>query len=126
RFQNKKTTKKYLPFKEAQANKYQIDWEHYTPPKPNFLGVKHFYDFNLNEIKEYIDWGPFFKAWELHGKYPAILTDKVVGEAASKLFEEAQTLLDKIISEKWLTAKASLGIFPANSDGLDTVTLINK
>ncbi len=126
RFQNKKTTKKYLPFKEAQENKYQIDWENYEPPKPNFLGVKHFYDFDLNKIAEYIDWGPFFKAWELHGKFPAILTDDVVGEAASKLFDEAKTLLNQIISEKWLTAKASIGIFPANSNGLDTITLINK
>ncbi len=126
RFEGKKTTKKYLSFSDAQKNKAHIDWKNYTPQKPNFIGVKHFYDYDLNEIKEFIDWGPFFKAWELHGKFPAILTDEVVGEAASKLFEEAQELLDKIIADKWLTAKASIGIFPANSNGLDTVTLINK
>ncbi len=123
RFQNKRTTKKYLSLEEARANKQVIDWEHYIPPKPHFLGVRSFPDFDLREIANYIDWGPFFIAWELHGKFPGILKDKVVGEAASKLFAEAQELLEQIISEKWLTAKAAIGIFPAVSNGKETVKL---
>src|SRR5699024_3111844 len=117
RFQNKKTTKKYLTFEEAEANKTPISWDNYVPPRPNFLGVKSFEDYDLNEIARYIDWGPFFKAWELHGKFPRILEDEVVGEAASKLYAEARELLHQIISEKWLTAKAAIGIFPATSNG---------
>lgn len=123
RFQNKKTTKKYLKLEDARKNKVQLDWDNYTPPKPNFLGVKSYTDYDLAEIAQYIDWGPFFIAWELHGKFPRILEDEVVGEAASKLYAEAQELLKKIIDEKWLTAKSAIGIFPAVSNGAETVYL---
>jgi 5-methyltetrahydrofolate--homocysteine methyltransferase len=121
KFRNKKTAKQYLSLADARKNKTKVDFEHYTPPKPNFLGVKSFSDYDLAEIARYIDWGPFFIAWEMHGKFPAILKDKVVGVEAQKLFDDAQALLDKIIKEKWLTAKASIGIFPANSNGAETI-----
>ena len=123
RFSNKKSTKKYLAFAEARANKLELDWADYTPPRPRFTGVKAYADYDLAEIARYIDWGPFFIAWELHGKFPAILKDEVVGEAASKLYEEAQELLARIIAEKWLTAKSVIGIFPALSNGMETVVL---
>ncbi len=123
RFQNKKTTKQYLSLAEARKNKQQLDWDAYVPPRPHFLGIKSFPDYDLAEIARYIDWGPFFIAWELHGKFPGILKDKVVGEAASKLYGEAQELLQQIIAEKWLTAKAAIGIFPAVSNGAETVYL---
>lgn len=126
KFKNKKSAKQYLSFEDARKNKVQIDWTGYTPPKPNFLGIKSFGNYDLNEIAQFIDWGPFFIAWEMHGKFPAILTDKVVGKAASKLYEEAVALLKKIISEKWLTAKAAIGIFPANSNGKETITIHNN
>jgi 5-methyltetrahydrofolate--homocysteine methyltransferase len=91
------------------------------PVKPSFLGTKVFDDYNLAELRDYIDWTPFFQSWDLHGRYPAILTDKVVGEAATALFEDAQAMLDKMIAEKWLTAKAVIGFWPAARDGDDVV-----
>lgn len=123
KYKNKKTIKQYLPLEEARENKVSIDWEKYTPPKPAFLGIKSFTDYPLREIAEFIDWGPFFIAWELHGKFPAILEDKVVGKEATKLFGDAQKLLRRIIEEKWLTAKAAIGIFKANSNGGETITV---
>ncbi|TAM98053.1 MAG: methionine synthase [Chitinophagaceae bacterium] len=123
KFKNKKSAKQYLSFEGARKNKVQIDWTSYTPPKPNFLGIKSFGNYDLNEIAQFIDWGPFFIAWEMHGKFPAILTDKVVGKEATKLYNDATALLHKIITEKWLTAKAAIGIFPANSNGKETVII---
>ncbi|MGH2642464.1 MAG: vitamin B12 dependent-methionine synthase activation domain-containing protein, partial [Chitinophagaceae bacterium] len=123
KFKNKKSAKQYLSFEEARKNKVKIDWASYTPPKPNFLGIKSFENYNLKEIEKFIDWGPFFIAWEMHGKFPAILTDKIVGKEATKLYEDATALLHTIIAEKWLTAKASIGIFPANSNGKETVII---
>lgn len=121
KFKNKRTTKQYLSLENARANKVAIKWKGYTPPKPRFLGIKSFDNYDLREIARFIDWGPFFIAWELHGKFPGILSDKVVGVEATKLYHDATALLEKIISEKWLTAKSAIGIFPAVSDGKETI-----
>lgn len=120
-FKNKKQTKQFLPIAEAQQNKSAIDWDNFKPVKPKFLGVKKFESYDLAEIAAYIDWQPFFIAWELHGKFPQILSDEVVGEAATRLYKDAQGLLDKIIKEKWLTANAVIGLFPAVRTAADTV-----
>ncbi|MGB0402734.1 MAG: methionine synthase [Salibacteraceae bacterium] len=121
-FANKKAAKKYLPFKAAQANKIKVDWDKYTPVKPKFTGTRVFEKFDLNEIRPFIDWTPFFQTWELAGKYPAILTDEIVGVEATKLFEDAQKLLDTIIKESWLEARAVVGFWKAKSKN-DTVEL---
>ncbi|PHQ69323.1 MAG: methionine synthase, partial [Sneathiella sp.] len=104
---------------QARANGVQINWDGYQPPKPSFLGLKQFDDIDLTELVDYIDWSPFFRTWELAGHYPKILSDKVIGEAATELYGDARTMLDKIIAEKWLTAKAVVGFFPAARDGDD-------
>jgi 5-methyltetrahydrofolate--homocysteine methyltransferase len=122
-FANKKSVKTLLPFKEAQSNKVKIDWDSFTPVKPTFTGIKSFKDYDLNEIAEYIDWQPFFIAWEMHGKFPQILEDKVIGKEAAKLYNDAKALLQKIIKEKWLTAKGVVGFWEASSDGKDTVNV---
>jgi 5-methyltetrahydrofolate--homocysteine methyltransferase len=93
---------------------------------PVFTGTRAFDNYDLNEIAEYIDWQPFFIAWELHGKFPQILTDEKVGKEATRLFNDAKTLLKQIIDEKWLTAKGVVGFWPANSNGKDTVTLLDE
>ncbi len=115
RHQGKQITKDYISLEQARSNKLQLNWENYTPPKPAFTGVKVFDHYNLSELRTYIDWTPFFSTWELHGKYPNILEDSVVGTEAKTLFADANLLLDKIIAEQWLTAKAVVGFFPANS-----------
>ena len=122
-FGNKKSAKSYLSFSEAQANKFPIEWKNYTPVTPEFTGTRVFNDHDLNEIQKYIDWQPFFIAWEMHGKFPQILSDSVIGAEATKLFNDAQQLLQKIINEKWLTARGVIGFWPANSNGKDTITL---
>jgi len=108
-----------LPLAEARANKAKFDWKGYRPPKPAFPGVHSFTDYDLGELAKFIDWTPFFQAWELKGKYPAILQDEKTGPAARSLFADAQTMLAKIVEEKWLTANAAFGLFRANSDGDD-------
>ncbi len=120
---NRTSSKKYLTLKEARANRYPIDWQGYTPPKPNFLGIRAFDDYSLEELSRYIDWTPFFSIWELKGKYPAIFSSEVVGEQARQLFGDAQSLLRRIIDEKWLTARAVIGFFPANAIEGDSVEL---
>ncbi|MES2778111.1 MAG: methionine synthase [Bacteroidota bacterium] len=122
-FANRKVAKDLLPIAEAQNNKVKIDWETFTPVKPTFTGTKVFEDFDLNELRAYIDWKPFFIAWEMHGSFPAILTDIVVGVEATKLYNDANLLLDKIISEKWLTAKGVIGFWEANATAPDTITV---
>jgi len=122
-FGNKKNAKQYLSLANAQNNKAKINWDAFTPVKPRFTGIKVYDNHDLNEISEYIDWQPFFIAWELHGKFPQILTDKVVGAEATKLYNDAQKLLKTIIDEKWLQAKGVIGFWPANSDGKDTIHL---
>ncbi len=110
---NRKSSKKYLSIIQARENKLNIDFSE-PAKKPSFLGTRVFNNYNLEELTEYIDWTPFFKSWQLHGKYPAILNDDVVGEEAQKLFNDARSLLRRIIDEKWIEARAIVGFFPAN------------
>lgn len=124
-FGNKKSAKVLLPFEQVQKNKFPVDWEKFLPVKPTFTGVKVFDDYDLNEIYEYLDWQPFFIAWEMHGKFPQILSDEKIGTAATKLYEEAQVFLKKIIREKWLTAKGVVGFWEANAISDDTVKIKN-
>lgn len=112
--------KNYLSIEEARKNKYQINWEEFTPHTPNFIGTKTV-DVELSELVDFIDWTPFFQSWELYGKYPAILTDEIVGEQATSLFADAQKMLQQIVSEKWFTAKGILGIFEANTINDDDI-----
>jgi 5-methyltetrahydrofolate--homocysteine methyltransferase len=125
-FANRKVTKDLLPIAEAQANKLQLDWDNFTPVKPTFTGTKVFDNFDLATLRTYIDWKPFFIAWEMHGSFPAILTDEVVGVEATKLYNDANKLLDKIIAEKWLTAKGVIGFWEANATAPDTITVNHK
>ncbi|MBN8679564.1 MAG: methionine synthase [Chitinophagales bacterium] len=110
---SRQSAKQYLSLAQARANKFQPDWDGYTPPKPAVLGVQTFAQYSLAELAEYIDWTPFFQSWQLAGKYPAILQDEVVGVEATKLFRDAQAMLKRIIAEKWLEARAVIGLFKA-------------
>jgi 5-methyltetrahydrofolate--homocysteine methyltransferase len=125
-FGSKKTAKQYLPFEQAQENRVAIDWNSFTPVVPQFTGTKILDNYNLSELVDYIDWGPFFIAWELHGKFPAILQDEKVGKEATKLYEDARQLLSTIINEKWLTARGVIGFWQANSNGKDSVFLYDE
>ncbi|MDE1190615.1 MAG: methionine synthase [Arachidicoccus sp.] len=120
-FENKKPTKEYLAFKDAQANAVKIDWQNYQPVAPSFIGTKVFKNYDLREIRQYIDWKPFFISWELHSNSPNILTDNVVGKEATKLFNEANAMLDKIIEENWLQANGVLGFMHADKIAPDSV-----
>ncbi len=122
-FANKKSGKQLLAYDESRKNKTKIDWSKFEPVKPALTGVKIFTDVDLQEISEYIDWQPFFIAWEMHGKFPQLLSDEVIGEAATRLYQDAQALLKKIIQEKWLTPRGVIGIWPANATEDDTVTI---
>ncbi|ALD22298.1 methionine synthase [Hymenobacter sp. DG25A] len=113
--------KNYLPIEAARENGFKADWETTPITKPSFLGTKVLEDYPLAELATYIDWTPFFHTWELKGRYPRILEDENLGEAATRLFEDAQALLKKIIDEKLLTARAVLGFWPANTQGHDTI-----
>ncbi|MFN4763814.1 methionine synthase [Gillisia sp. Q332] len=115
--------KEYLPLAEARKNKFKIDWETTNIKNPKKPGIQIIEDFNLKKLEEFIDWTPFFRSWELHGKYPAILTDEVVGEQATSLFSDAQFLLQKILNEKLLKAKAVYGLFPANAVNDDDIEI---
>ena len=122
-FDKKKTAKAYISYEAAVANKTKIDWSNYQPVKPAVEGVKVFHNFDLATIAEYIDWGPFFIAWEMHGKFPDILSDKIVGAEATKLYNDAKKLLQKIVEEKWFTADGVIGFWPAASHDRDTITV---
>jgi 5-methyltetrahydrofolate--homocysteine methyltransferase len=111
--------KQRLSLTAARANALKLDWSGYEPTVPHFLGTRTFDDIAIAELVDYIDWSPFFATWELTGKYPAILQDAVVGEAARGLFADAQAMLKKMIAEKWFRASAVVGFWPANSDGDD-------
>jgi 5-methyltetrahydrofolate--homocysteine methyltransferase len=113
--------KQRLSLAQARRNKYSIDWSDYRPPKPAMLGVRAFTDYDLALIVPYIDWTPFFAAWELKGRYPAILEDEKQGEAARTLFSDAQQLLEQLVEEKWVSARAVIGLWPANSIGGDDI-----
>ncbi len=119
RHRNRGEGKRLVPLAKARAQKFDGGWAEYTPPAPNRPGITAFDDYPLEELRAIIDWTPFFNAWELAGRYPAILDDAVVGKQASELFRDANAMLDRIIAEKWLTAKAVFGLWPANSIGDD-------
>ena len=110
-----------IPYAAAKQKKSAIDWTAYSPPVPEFTGARHLEEIPLEEIVPYIDWSPFFHAWELRGGYPRILKDAIVGEQARQLFADGQALLDRIVAEKWLRAAAVYGFFPAHSHGDDIV-----
>jgi 5-methyltetrahydrofolate--homocysteine methyltransferase len=122
-YAKKKGFKKFLPLAEARQNKFKIDWESSEIAKPKLNGIEQLNDYDLNELRDYIDWTPFFHTWELRGKYPAILEHETMGEEATKLYREANAMLDTIIAEKWLTAKASVGIWPANTVNDDDIEI---
>jgi len=107
------------PLAQARANATPIDWTGYAPRAPRFIGRRVFKNFDLAELANYIDWGPFFQTWDLAGPYPAILQDEVVGEQARKVFADGQAMLRKIIDGRWLTANAVVGLYPANAQGDD-------
>jgi 5-methyltetrahydrofolate--homocysteine methyltransferase len=121
--ESKKSKAVYVTLEEARARGVKTDWINYTPPKPYLMGVQKFEAYPLDKIAEYIDWSPFFNAWELAGRYPKILQDSVVGVEATKLFADAQAMLRKIIKEKWLTANAVFGLFPANTVNSDDIEI---
>ena len=121
--EGKKVKAVFVPLAEARAHGLKTDWKSCTPPKPWLPGVHKFEAYPLDRIAEYIDWSPFFQAWELAGRYPKILQDEKVGEEARKLFADAQAMLKKIIKEKWLTANAVFGLFPANSVNSDDIEI---
>ncbi|QLI81540.1 methionine synthase [Chitinibacter fontanus] len=121
-FESKDRTK-LVSLEEARANKFAPDWATYTPPAPSFVGVREYTDYKLEDIEPFIDWTPFFQSWELHGRYPAILQDEVVGEAARHLYADAQAMLKKIVDEKWIAAAGVIGFFPANSVNHDDIEL---
>jgi 5-methyltetrahydrofolate--homocysteine methyltransferase len=118
---NKGAKAPQLSLAQARARKYKIDWTRYVPPASGFLGIKSFEDYPLEELVPYIDWMPFFNAWEFAGKFPDVLTDPVVGEAASNLYADATKMLDQLIRERWLKARAVVGLFPANTVGDDDI-----
>ena len=117
---NRSRDKNFLTIEQARANKLKLDWDNFTPVKPNFIGTKTI-EVDLEVLVPYIDWTPFFRTWELFGKYPAILSDEVVGEQATAVFADAQEMLKVILKEKKLVAKGIFGIFPANQINDDDI-----
>ncbi len=123
RHQKAQGQKRRLAIGAARANRIKIDWSKYQPPRPRFLGAKSFVNYDLAELVPRIDWTPFFQSWELVGQYPAILQDDKVGEAARALFKDAQVLLERMVKEKWIEARAVIGFWPANTEDRDDITL---
>ncbi|MBP4139440.1 methionine synthase [Flavobacterium geliluteum] len=121
-FLNRSRDKNFLTIEQARKNKLQLDWDNFTPVKPNIIG-EQIVEVELDDLVPYIDWTPFFRTWELFGKYPAILTDEVVGEQATAVFADAQAMLKVILEEKKLSAKGIYGIFPANQVDDDDIEL---
>jgi 5-methyltetrahydrofolate--homocysteine methyltransferase len=121
-----KGKKSLIPYNEAVITKEYLDWKKYTPTKPAVDGVKVLNSFDLATIAKYIDWGPFFIAWEMPGHYPQVLEDKIFGTEAKRLLNDAQKLVEKIIAEKWFTANGVIGFWPATSNNADTVTLTTE
>ncbi|NOX09840.1 MAG: methionine synthase [Gammaproteobacteria bacterium] len=113
----------WLTLEAARENRIKIDWDKTEIIQPREMGVQVFDDWSLEDLREHIDWTPFFKAWELAGRYPKILKDEKVGVEAQKLFNDAQQMLDKIVTEKWLKAKAIIGLFPANQVNEDDIEI---
>ena len=121
----RKKDKNYITIEAARENKTKIDWSKTTVTEPCFIGNKYFEAYPLDEIAPYIDWTPFFQTWELHGKYPKILTDEVVGVEATKLFNDAQKVLEEVIAKKSLIAKGAIGLYPAIRKGEDDIQLFS-
>jgi 5-methyltetrahydrofolate--homocysteine methyltransferase len=116
---SRQLSKSVLPFSEASNNGFTMDWESYKVPEPSFLGIKVYDNFPIETLINYIDWSPFFHSWEIKGKYPDVFDNTTYGQEARHLFNDANELLDSIIKNNWLTAKATIGFFPANSVGED-------
>jgi 5-methyltetrahydrofolate--homocysteine methyltransferase len=123
RHEGKQQKIKWLTLSEARHNRQPVDWRQYTPPVPKQPGIHVFTDYPLSELVPYIDWTPFFITWELAGRYPRILKDEVIGKEATKLYNDAQKMLEKIIAEKWIEARGIIGLFPANSIGHDDIEI---
>ncbi len=121
RHKNRGDAKRLVPLAKARAQRFNGRWDDYTPPAPKQPGLTVFDDYPLRELIEYIDWTPFFSTWELAGKYPAILTDTVVGTQATELYRDARAMLKRIVKEQWLTAKGVFALWPANSMGDDVI-----
>lgn len=121
--ENRQSSKNFLTLNQARANKFQVDWAAYQPPVPSFTGWKLFDNYPLEELVDYIDWTPFFTSWQLKGKYPDILRDAEVGVEAHRLYNDARSLLRRILDEGWLRAQAVIGFFPASSNGAETIVL---
>ncbi|CAN0329159.1 unnamed protein product, partial [Scytosiphon promiscuus] len=126
KFLNRGKHKEYLTLEEARKNKYQLDWTKAEIVKPKTLGIQMIEDFDLNELVPYIDWSPFFRSWELHGKYPDILEDEIVGKQATELFADAKAMMQKILDGKLFKAKAIFGLFPANTINDDDIALTHN
>jgi 5-methyltetrahydrofolate--homocysteine methyltransferase len=122
-FLNKQKHKVLIPYEESAVIKERFDWKNYKPTKPQVNGTKVVKDFDLATIAKYIDWGPFFIGWEMPGRFPEVLSDKIFGIEATRLYDDAQKLVDKIVAEKWFSANGVIGFWPANSNDRDTVTL---
>ena len=120
RHRNRGPGKQLVSLEKARSQRFTCDWANYTPPRPRQPGITVFNHYDLATLRPYIDWTPFFNAWELAGRYPAILADDIVGSQATDLFRDAQAMLDKIIAERWLTARAVIGFWPAAQVGDDT------
>ncbi|MFN8288934.1 MAG: methionine synthase [Chitinophagaceae bacterium] len=118
-----KDKKNLIPYSEAVVTKEYFDWKNYKPARPAVQGVKVLKGFDLATISRYIDWGPFFIAWEMPGRFPDVLSDKIFGEEASRIYKDAQKLVEKIVAENWFTADGVIGFWPANSNNADTITL---
>ncbi|PTB30622.1 methionine synthase [Paraburkholderia caribensis] len=126
RIRDQHANKKALPLvtlAEARANKTKIDWSGYQPVKPKFIGRRVFKNFDLNELANYIDWGPFFQTWDLAGPYPAILNDEIVGESARRVFSDAKSMLARLIQGRWLTANGVVALLPANTVNDDDIEI---
>src|SRR5690606_7597190 len=121
RHRNRGDAKRLVSLEHARGQRFSCDWAQYEPAIPRQPGLHVFDDWPLDDLVPYIDWSPFFSAWELAGRFPAILTDEIVGVQASELYRDARTMLDRIVKEKWLTAKAVFALWPANSRGDDVV-----
>ena len=126
KFLDRQETKEHIDLKTARARKLKLDWENFSPFTPNTTGIQRIEDQNLDALVPYIDWSPFFRSWDLHGHYPAILNDAIVGEQATDLFADAQVILSEILDKKLLTAKAVFGLFPANTVADDDIEVYSS
>lgn len=126
KFLSRQIDKEYVPLEQARSQKFKMDWENEEIFKPKKLGIHMTENLDLNELLPFVDWSPFFRSWELHGKFPDILQDEIVGEQAREVYKDAQKMLKKIIDEKLLTAKAIFGLFPANTINHDDVEVYDE